>query len=169
MNSRAVHLPTWFDTVERCQLLLSCARLWQDTPFFANSCSPGPQGGVDCVNLANAVYSTCAVIPRQKIPPQVMDAGQHSTYSALIAAFEQWPDLRARFRRLPDCSPENILPGDALLFRAGKVPHHCGIMLIAGEVLHAYAPGGVRRTQLQAVIRGRSLFGLLEAVFRPIP
>lgn len=172
-------IPTWFDTVERRSLLMSAARLWQDTPFFDNSCAPGPDGGVDCVNLQNAIYSTCAVIPRQTIPPQVMDAGQHSERSLLIEAFETWPDLRARFACVWCCerSPANIaaedfafiLPGDSLCFRAGRVAHHGGLMLIAGEFIHAIRPTGVHRTQLAAAIRGRRILGELAAVYRPLP
>lgn len=160
---------TWFNNAERCSLLLQAAKLWERTPFFPNSCAPGPDGGVDCVHLANAVFSLCACIPRQAIPPQFMDAGQHTDRSPLLEAFETWPDLVARFRRLPDCSPANILPGDALCFRAGRVPHHCGVMLPGADVLHVRAPEGVQRTPLRAVIRGRRILGLLEAVFRPLP
>jgi cell wall-associated NlpC family hydrolase len=151
-------------------MLMQVARLWDRTPFFPNSCAPGPGGGVDCVNLMNAIYATCACIPRQRIPSHVMDYGQHADRSLLIEAFETWPDLKARFVRLEDCSPANIIPGDALCFLAGKVPHHGGVMLIADEFIHAYASNeGVHRTQLAAAIRGKKILGRLAAVFRPIP
>ena len=164
---------TWFDTTERRSLLMQVAKLWEKTPFFANSCAPGPDGGVDCVHLANAVYATCGCIDRVHIPPQIMDAAQHSTRSPLVEAFEEWPALKSRFSRLAHSDQSDpfhssdIIPGDALLFRAGKAPHHCGIMLVGDEVLHCLCPQGVQRTHLRAVIRGRSLFGALEAVYRP--
>jgi len=104
-----------------------------------------------------------------------MDHGQHSDRSVLIDAFETWPELRHRFRCVISTaagaieSPaQQILPGDPLLFRAGKVPHHAGIMLLGSEVLHVMAPAGVHRVRLGAVIRGRSIVGKLEAVYRPI-
>ncbi len=161
-------IPTWFSTVERRSLLLQIAAAWEGTPFFANSEAPGRDGGVDCVRLLHAVYSAAGVIPRIDIPRQVMDHGQHSDRSLLIEAFETWPALKDRFARMPHCGYE-ILSGDALCFRAGKVPHHAGVMLVDDDVLHVLAPSGVHRTRLAAVIRGHSLVGRLEAVFRPLP
>ncbi len=160
-------VPTWFNTPERRTLLLQVAKLWEGTPFFPNAQACGRDGGVDCVRLANAVYTTCAVIPHQHIEPQVMT--NLSGRSVLIEAFETWPDLKARFVRLPECDAAAALPGDALCFREGAVPHHCGIMLNCGDVLHVHAPAGVRRTQLRAVVRGRRILGMLEAIYRPTP
>lgn len=167
---------SFFDTVERRSLLLQAATAWEGTPFFPNSEAPGRDGGVDCVHLLHGVYHACGTIPRTTIPPQAMDHGQHSDRSVLVEAFETWPQLRERFKRvasrasvaLPSDEPQ-LLPGDALLFRAGKVPHHAGIMLSGGELLHVMAPGGVRRTRLGTVIRGQSILGRLEAVYRPLP
>jgi cell wall-associated NlpC family hydrolase len=164
-------VPTWFDTAERRSLLMQVARLWDGTPFFANSCAPGRDGGVDCVNLLNAIYSTCGCIPRQRIPRHAMDASHHDRVrSPLIEAFETWPDLAERFGRLTDLSPDALLPGDALCFRNGHVPYHGAVMLIAGEILHVInTPVGVHRMQLRATIRGHKILGRLEAVFRPHP
>lgn len=163
-------IPTWFDTPERRSLLMQVARLWDGTPFFANSCAPGRDGGVDCVNLQNALYATCACIPWQRIERNAMDASQHDrTRSPLIEAFETWPDLKARFTRLPDCDPDELLPGDALCLRNGHVPYHGATMLIAGEIIHVLDPVGVHRMQLRAMVRGQSILGRLEAVFRPHP
>lgn len=165
----AVCLPTWFDSPERRQLLLQTASAWKGTPFFANSEAIGRDGGVDCAHLQLAIFAACGVIEHFKIPRQVMDHGQHSKTSLLIEAFEQWPQLRLRFRRLPDCSPANILPGDSLCFLAGHVPHHGAIMVTRTDVLHVLGPCGVHFMQLAAVIRGESILGRLEAVFRPLP
>jgi cell wall-associated NlpC family hydrolase len=163
-------IATWFDTTERRSILMQVCRLWDNTPFFPNSCAPGPDGGVDCVNLLNAVYATCACIPIQKIPRHDMHASQHdAARSPLIAAFETWPDLASRFTRLSSCEASVLLPGDALCFRSGHVPYHSAVMLPYREVLHVLSPHGVRRTRVEAVIRGRSLLGRLEAVYRPHP
>lgn len=162
-------IPTWFDTSPKFFALERAAERWMGTPFFANSEACGRDGGVDCVRLLHAIYSELGVMPRIEIPPQVMDAGQHSAHSLLLEAFETWPVLRERFARVPDCSAANILPGDALCFVAGRVPHHGGLMLGAGEVLHVLKPEGVHRMQLAAVIRGRRILGELAAVYRPLP
>jgi cell wall-associated NlpC family hydrolase len=162
-------IPTYFDSPARLYALEISAQEWLGTPFFANSEAFGRDGGVDCVRLLHAIYSELGVIPRIEIPPQVMDAGQHSGHSLLLEAFETWPVLRERFARVPDCSAANILPGDALCFVAGRVPHHGGLMLGAGLVLHALKPEGVHRMQLTAVIRGRRILGELAAIYRPLP
>lgn len=166
---------SFFNSVERRSLLLQVATAWEKTPFFPNSEAPGRDGGVDCVHLLHAVYHACGVIPRITIPAQAMDHGQHSDRSVLVEAFESWPDLRARFRcvvaharEAAGACIEEILPGDALLFRAGKVPHHAGVMLVGSEILHVMAPEGVRRARIGAVIRGHSIVGRLEAVYRPL-
>ena len=100
-------IPTWFDTVERRSLLLSAAAAWERTPFFENSEAQGPDGGVDCIRLLHGIYTSLGIIPRIEIGRQIADLGQHSDKSLLIEAFETFPDLVSRFRRVPfaaDCS-----------------------------------------------------------------
>ncbi len=189
-------IPTFFDSPYRLALLEREARSWQGTPFFANSEARGRDGGVDCVRLLHAIYRAAGVIPAIEIPPQVMDHGQHSRRGLLEEAFETWPYLCTRFVRLPDCSPasraaeprqadrvscspcspantkfllEQILPGDALCFVAGFIPHHAGLALGGGMVAHVLKPEGVHFLQLAAVIRGRRILGELAAVYRPRP
>jgi cell wall-associated NlpC family hydrolase len=164
-----VDIPSFFDSHERRAHLLEVARLWDRTPFFPNSEAPGRNGGVDCVHLLHAVYFATGAIPFVAIPPQVMDHGQHSERSVLEEAFDTWPALVARFRRLPESFPEHVRPGDALLFRAGKIPHHSAIMLLGRELLHVMAPAGVHRVRLDVAIRGESIVGRLRAIYRPIP
>ena len=161
--------PTWFNTETRLASLRWLAGSLDRTPFFANSEAPGLNGGMDCVHLLNYIYRQCGVIPSLWIPRQTMDHGQHSERSLLIEAFETWPALVARFTRLPECSPADILPGDALCFTAGKVPHHGAVALEGGDIFHTLAPYGAHRMQLRAVIRGEKILGKLAAVYRPTP
>src|SRR4051812_49016251 len=46
----------WFNTPERVAALKAEAWRWVGTPFFANSDTPGPNGGVSCQKLASAIY-----------------------------------------------------------------------------------------------------------------
>jgi len=178
--------PTFFDTPEKLAMLRTAARLVLHTPFCANSEAPGSDGGLDCVHTLNWVYRFCGAIGHLVIPRQAMDAGQHTDRSALIEAFETWPALHSRFAlvwrspafrvpssesdsALPPFSPSVLLPGDALCFLAGKVPHHGGIVLEDGEFLHALRDHGVHTMRLDASLRGWQPLGLLAAVYRPLP
>lgn len=161
--------PSFFNTPEKLAVLRTAAESIVGTPFFANSEAPGRDGGFDCVRGINWTYRRCQVYNVLEIPRQVMDAGQHGERSALIEAFETWPVLRARFAKLPDCLPENILPGDTLCFLAGKVPHHGGLMITAREFLHTLKPAGMHLMPLGASIRGWKILGRLAAVYRPLP
>ena len=169
--------PTYFDTPEKLAMLRTAARLVLHTPFCANSEAPGPDGGLDCVHTLNWVYRFCGAIGHLVIPRQAMDAGQHTDRSALIEAFATWPHLRDRFTPVWRADPgsqlsalgSQLLPGDALCFLAGKVPHHGGIVLEDGEFLHALRDHGVHTMRLDASLRGWQPLGLLAAVYRPLP
>ena len=142
------------------------------TPFFANSEAPGHDGGMDCVHVLNWVYRTSGAIGAVTIPRQTMDHGQHSERSLIQEAFETWPELKERFAPLEiaeNPADTALLPGDALCFLAGKVPHHGGIYLEGGDVLHTLKREGVHKMKLTAVMRGESLVGRLVAAFRPLP
>lgn len=162
-------IPTYYDSPERLSALRRAAGQLIGTPFYANSEAPGRDGGIDCVHALNWIHRTCGAIGPLEIPPQTMDHGAHSDHSLLIEAFETWPGLCTRFARLPDCLPANLLPGDCLCFRAGKVPHHGGVLVNARDLLHVLKRDGAHLIQLGAVIRGRNLLGYLAAVYRPLP
>ncbi len=165
-------IQTFFSTPESLARLRSAAVSLIGTPFFLNSEAPGANGGIDCVHTLNWLYRSCGVIGPIEIPRQAVDHGEHSDRSLLIDAFESWPELQSRFRRLPDevaRDTAQLLPGDALCFVAGRVPHHGGVLLENGELLHALKRPGVHSMQLTAVIRGRAILGLLAAVYRPAP
>ncbi len=173
-------IPTYFDSPERLEQLGTAVGLLTGTPFFANSEAPGRDGGIDCVHTLNFLYRYCGAIVQVHIPRQAMDHGQHSDRSLLIEAFETWPELRTRFacvwRRTSEAEVDpliavraTLLPGDALCFLAGAVPHHGGVMLPFGDVLHALRRDGVHTMRLDAVFRGWRALGYLAAVYRPLP
>ncbi len=165
--STAIH--SWFNTPARIIALRTLADELCGTPFFANSEAPGKDGGMDCVRLLHFMDHTLGLIPRLVIPRFTMDHGQHSDRSYLIEAFETWPELRARYVRLPDCSPANILPGDKLCFLNGKVPHHGGCVVNQKEFLHTLLPAGAHLMRLGSAVRGWRILGELAAIYRPIP
>ncbi len=171
--------PSYFaDAAQRVALRAAAAQLL-GTPFFPNSEAPGRDGGIDCVRTLNWLYRTCGAIARIEIPRQTMDHGHHSDRSLLIEAFETWPELVARFACVWRCDPEVppkiadldelLIPGDALCFIAGKVPHHGGVFLEHREFLHTLRRYGVHTMQLDAIFRGWSVLGRLAAIYRPLP
>jgi hypothetical protein len=166
--------PSWYNSPARLADLRAAALRVEGTPFHANSEAPGAGGGMDCVRLLHFIYRTTGVLPFIEIPRQSMLHGQHSEHSLLIEAFETWPELRRRFAVVP-CSPANsytvadVLPGDALCFIAGKVPHHGGLMLSGDTFLHTLKPAGAHFFHLRAAFRGHSILGELAAVYRPRP
>lgn len=174
-------IPTYYDSPERIAALQVAAAALAGTPFFPNSEAPGPRGGIDCVHLLHWLYRESGAVDQVEIPRQTMDWGQHAERSLLIEAFDTWPHLRERFtcvwRRAPETfgdaafSPpvEAILPGDALCFLAGKVPHHGGAALPGGDVIHTLKSPGAHIMQLKAVVRGWRVLGFLAAIYRPLP
>lgn len=173
--------PSYFSKPENLAALQHQAAALIGTPFFANSEAPGRDGGIDCVHTLNWLYRTTGAIGRVAIPPQTTDHGQHSQRSLLIEAFETWPELQARFacvwtapaetaaRPAPAALRALLLPGDALCFRAGHVPHHGGVLLTPDDVLHTLKREGVHTVRLDAVILKRCVLDLLTAVYRPLP
>lgn len=163
-------IPTWFDSPERVARLCLVARELEGTPFCANSEAPGRTGGMDCVRLLHYINVRLGVLPAPlTIPPQAMDAGEHSERSALLEAFETWPGLRTRFARLPSHAPATLLPGDILCFQSGLAPHHGAVLLPGAEIFHTLRPIGAHRLRLNAAVRGWRIVGSLVAAFRPLP
>jgi hypothetical protein len=162
-------IPTYFNSPEKDAALRAAVASVVGTPFFANSEAPGRDGGMDCVHVLDYVYRTCGVIGKIEIPRQSMDWGQNSEHSLLIEAFETWPELVAHFTKLESYSVSELLPGDALCFTCGKVPHHGGLMLWSKEILHTLKSDGAHTMRIDAVIRGQKILGKLAAVYRPQP
>lgn len=170
-------IPSYYDNPAARARLSVAAQQLVGTPFFANSEAPGRDGGIDCVRALNWVYRTTGAIGPVEIPHQEMDHGAHSDHSILIEALETWPELRERFACVWCCaaaSPDPVVvadprPGDCLCFRAGRVPHHGGLMLPGGDFLQVLKGPGVHTMQLRAAIRGWRVLGYLAAVYRPLP
>lgn len=144
----------FFSNAERIEALQEAANLWLGTPFGGNSSSIGV--GVSCQFLAAALYQEAGFAIDD--PPEVpMGYAQFSRVSLL----EPWADSHSQFESV---GPDEIIIGDLLGFRLGRVVHHCGVVCGDGVFVHAIEGVGVAICPLSdATWRGR-----LRRVWRPI-
>ena len=147
---------TWFNE-ERIDALEAEATTWVGTPFAANSSTKGL--GVSCHTLAGALYAAVGwgdiAIP--EIPISHARFGQDSFADPFFEAMAE------RFTQLPHDS--EILPGDVLGFRIGRIVHHLGVALRNGRFIHALEGiGATVSTTEDATYRSR-----LTTIWRPSP
>ena len=147
---------TWFNE-ERIDALEAEATTWVGTPFAANSSAKGL--GVSCHTLAGALYAAVGwgdiAIP--EIPISHARFGQDSFADPFFEAMAE------RFTQLPHDS--EILPGDVLGFRIGRIVHHLGVALPNGRFIHALEGiGATVSTTEDATYRSR-----LTTIWRPTP
>jgi cell wall-associated NlpC family hydrolase len=120
------------------------AARWRGTPFSANACVPGPQGGVSCQALAAAIYIELGVLPADaEIPAGRINRGRFSKESEITP----WIDGRFEFQRQPDLA--DVQPGDLLGFQIGHCVNHCGVALPGGQFIHCLERAGVNVSSLQ--------------------
>lgn len=130
---------------------------WIGTRFVLRARIKG--AGVDCVNLAAGILEGAGYPGTfTDLPLYRCDSGSHASDSALIA----WFLARPEFRRLPVA--DELLPGDMLCFRVGRVAHHLGVSLGGPEFVHAMIGLGVRAATVRDATWGKRLV----AIFRPI-
>ena len=163
---QASRLPSsWFNTAERIAALEREARRWLGTPFFPNSNTPGPRGGVSCQKLVAEVYRGAGFcdVPVPEVP---MAHARFSTRSLM----EEFLVRRPEMVRLPaPTTPllwRDVLPGDLLGFRIYRTIHHMGIVLgPTGQVfIHSLdGMGTIISSLLDATWSTR-----LAAVWRPL-
>ena len=121
------------------QEIVDEARTWIGTRWQHQACLKGV--AVDCVGLARGVFGE---LSGQKFPgPVDYPATWH-----LFKAEERLYNEAAKYTR--EVAPEEMLPGDLLLFGFGKGPaHHCGILVTPETFVHAWADvGKVAETRL---------------------
>jgi cell wall-associated NlpC family hydrolase len=148
--------PTWF-TEERIDALEAEAATWVGTPFAANSSAKGL--GVSCHTLAGALYA--AVGWGDILIPDV--AISHARFGENSLADLFFDSMAERFTQLPHDS--EILPGDVLGFRIGRIVHHLGTALRNGRFIHALEGIGTTvSTTEDATYRSR-----LTTIWRPAP
>ena len=156
---------SWFCTAERLMLLEFQAGKWIGTPFFPNSRSPGPRGGVSCQKLVEEIYRACGFVD-VRTPDVKMGHSQFSSRSLV----EEFMGGLGDFARLERAMPEELMAGDLIAMRIGRVSHHLGI------VMPPEGPGGRARGFIHAM-RGLGVVvssfmdgtwsARLEAAWRP--
>jgi cell wall-associated NlpC family hydrolase len=147
---------TWF-TEERIDALEAEATTWVGTPFAANSSAKGL--GVSCHTLAGALYAAAGwgevVIP--EVPISHGRFGEDSLANPFFEAMAE------RFTQLPHDA--EVLPGDVLGFRIGRIVHHLGVALRNGRFIHALDGIGTTVSTIEdATYRSR-----LTTIWRPNP
>jgi cell wall-associated NlpC family hydrolase len=148
--------PTWFNE-ERINALEAEAATWVGTPFAANSSAKGL--GVSCHTLAGALYA--AVGWGDILIPQV--AMSHARFGENSLADPFFKAMAERFTQLPHDS--EILPGDVLGFRIGRIVHHLGTALRNGRFIHSLEGLGTTVSTIEdATYRSR-----LTTIWRPAP
>ena len=155
---------TWFNSPDRIAGLERESRRWLGTPFFPNSNTPGPRGGVSCQKLVAEIYRGAGFcdVPVPEVP---MAHARFSTRSLM----EEFLLRRPEMVRLPaqDARPQTldaILPGDLLGFRIYRTIHHMGIALPQATFIHALeGTGTIISSLLDATWSSR-----LAAVWRPV-
>jgi cell wall-associated NlpC family hydrolase len=166
----------FFNSPARLDLLAGVLRSWLGTPFHAYARLKGV--GVDCVQLAGAVYVECGHLDRFEPPRYTMDGWHHNERSAVL----DWLADSPRFVRCdaaaapppPGCktcgtaarppSPVSCLPGDLVVFRLGRLAHHVGVAAGEGRFLHVMQHGTAGFAELADPTFGRRF----EAAFRPV-
>lgn len=142
---------------ETLQIIEQSAVAWLGTPFRANSCTRGPDGGVCCHFLVSALYAEAGIhLPNvPKGPPGHARFQRQSIMSP-------WLDACPLVERVRDLTAAE--PGDLLGFHIGSAIHHLAILLPGDRIVHAINQLGVSIDPLQDPTWSERL----GAVWRPI-
>ncbi len=154
-------IETWFSTEERIAALQTRAEEWVGTPFRPNSCQHGPRGGVSCQKLCAAIYGECGWVAVE-VPAVAMS---HARFSREHSLAEEWLDKCPHVGRLSSRSARDVLAGDLLGFRLGRVVHHLGVALGGGAFVHAMEHLGTSISTLEDA----TYLSRLAVIWRPRP
>lgn len=148
------HVPT------RINALLAEAERWKGTPFHARAKIRG--SGVDCINLAAALYEAAGVIERFQAPEYKMDEGLHAAKSRI----EEYLDGQDWMERLDDLAGnmEMTIVGDLICIRLGRVSYHVGVKVNEQRFIHVYQGHEAGYCD----VRDPTWAKRAETVFRPI-
>jgi cell wall-associated NlpC family hydrolase len=117
----------YFNHVGRRLILIAEASSWLGTPFRSYARVKGV--GVDCVNLAMALYQETGFLNGLSLPYYRVGEGAHIHTSKL----EEWIEKCGRFERA-----QSPAVGDALCIRFGDVSHHVGVVTSDTMFIHVY-------------------------------
>lgn len=148
----------YFSTPERISELRVHADKWLDTPFRDHWRAQGK--GVDCIQLAVAIYTSSGLLNSFTSPPYSIGAWKGLRESPVA----QWIDSSPHFEKLAET--DTFQPGDLLCFAQGRVAYHLGIYLDEGSQLfiHAISVDGTCKRSLHDPTWAKRL----TATYRPV-
>lgn len=134
------------------------AASWIGTPFDAHGSMRGV--GVDCVHLVAEIYIRLGVIESFNPPEYTMDGGNHAASSPI----ESYLAAMGGFTRLPTTTPTHeLLPGDLITLRVGRLPWHCGLLIRNLRFIHSIKPRGV----MESTLADPTYWSKLTGIYRP--
>jgi glyoxylase-like metal-dependent hydrolase (beta-lactamase superfamily II) len=133
--------------------LEAAAAAWVGTPWCDNSGTIG--AGACCHRLLAAVYVAAGWLPEFDLPRGISGHARGNDRPVMLEWFRTAGDRW--FEEVQD-----VQTGDALLIHVGHAPHHLGLALRDGRVLHVSTRQGVRIIQ-----SGGQWLRLLAHAFRP--
>lgn len=146
----------FFESDDSRRKLCESARKWIGTPFHYNAQMLGV--GVDCVRLADAIYSDCGFTNDLSGASYRLGQGAHASESRLI----DWLESSPKLERVPAAE---AFDGDLICFRIGRIEHHCGVLIdtLNRSFVHSVQRYGVRMETLGPQWEKR-----VVSIFRPI-
>lgn len=150
----------FFDNPYTVSLLRSAFDRWRDTPFMANSASPGPSGGASCQKLVENLLRECG-FAAPETPSVLMAHGRFSTNSIIVPFLEKMEADGLGF--ILPCGNNPVLIGDILGFKVCGTVHHVGIAGGCGEFFHVIEGNKARFNSLS----DPTWFSRLKILFRP--
>jgi len=120
---------------EKRQKVLKVAEEWLGTPFHHLQRKKG--AGVDCGQFLLGVFEECGFIPNVTTQYYTRDFHLHRS--------EEWyKTIVEKFSR--PIRENEVLPGDLVLYRVGRVFSHGGIVVDWPQIIHSFVTAGVSYT-----------------------
>ena len=101
------------------------ARSWLGTPWHHRARIKG--AGVDCVQLLAGVFHACGLLPDIDTGDYPPDWMFHRDEERMLNGLRQYA-----------AEIDSPAPGDVVVFRFGRCYSHCGIIVDAPVMIHAY-------------------------------
>lgn len=155
-------------TAEEIAALEAAAASWVGTPWCPNSAKKG--AGACCHKLCGAVLFEAGWLPAFDIPdgpPQLGRAGSDPLIERYLDKSPLFVDAdpNRRCAEFGAAALELVLPGDLVVSRPARLPHHLSLALTGGRFLHVQWGGLVGiAPNLPDAWRKR-----LSRIFRPLP
>lgn len=126
--------------------VVAAARAWIGTPYHHQASLRGI--GTDCLGLVRGVWRDCYGSDAEAAPPYSRDWAEASVRETM---------LEAASRHLMPIEPEDLAPGDVLIFRLrpGVVAKHAAIVATAETMIHAMEGTAVSEVALSSWWRRR--------------